>query len=49
MKREAIGNWQDLTLADLFFAFRKAKADCFFERSISIASEFAAYEKDLAG
>jgi len=48
MKREAIGTWQDMTLADLFFAFRKAKADCFFERSICIASEFVEYEKDLA-
>lgn len=48
MKREVIGTWQGVTLADLFFAFRKAKADCFFERSICIASEFAEYEKDLA-
>lgn len=48
MKREAIGTWQDVTLLDLFFAFRKAKADCFFERSICIASEFTKYEKDLA-
>lgn len=48
MKREAIGTWQEITLADLFFAFRKAKADCFFERSICIATEFAEYEKDLA-
>lgn len=48
MKREAIETWQDVTLTDLFYAFRKAKADCFFERSICIASEFAVYEKDLA-
>lgn len=48
MKQEAIGTWQGVALADLFFAFRKAKADCFFERSICIASEFAEYEKDLA-
>jgi hypothetical protein len=48
MRREVIGTWQDVTLADLFFAFRKAKADCFFERSICIASEFAEYEKGLA-
>ncbi|WP_208535130.1 hypothetical protein, partial [Pseudomonas aeruginosa] len=37
-----------MTLEDLFFAFRKAKADCFFERSICIASQFAEYEQDLA-
>ena len=48
MEREAIGFWQDVTLSDLLFAFRKAKADCFFERSICIANEFAEYEKDLA-
>lgn len=48
MKREEITSWQDITLADLFFAFRKAKADCFFERSICIASEFTGYEKGLA-
>lgn len=48
MKQEAIGTWQHVTLADLFFAFRKAKADCFFERSICIASQFAEYEQDLA-
>lgn len=48
MKREAISTWHDVTLADLFFGFRKAKADCFFERSICIASEFVQYEKDLA-
>lgn len=48
MERVAIGAWQDLTLTDLFFAFRKAKADCFFERSICMASHFADYEQDLA-
>lgn len=48
MKREAIGKWQDVALTDLFFAFRKAKADCFFERSICIASQFAEYEQDLS-
>ena len=48
MEREAIGFWQDVTLSDLLFAFRKAKADCFFERSICIANQFAEYEKDLA-
>jgi hypothetical protein len=48
MLTEAKGSWADLTLANLFFAFRKAKADCFFERSIRIASEFAEYEQNLA-
>ncbi|MCG5509014.1 RNA-directed DNA polymerase [Ectothiorhodospira lacustris] len=48
MKTKAIRTWQDVDLTDLFFAFRKAKADCFFERSICIAREFANYEHDLA-
>jgi hypothetical protein len=48
MARKAIASWQDVTLEDLFFAFRKAKADCFFERSICIANQFAEYEQDLA-
>lgn len=48
MKREPIGKWQDVSMTDLFFAFRKGKADCFFERSICIASQFAEYELGLA-
>lgn len=48
MKREAISTWQDVSLTDLFFAFRKAKADCFFERSICIAGQFTEYEQDLS-
>ncbi len=48
MPTEVKGSWADLTLTDLFFAFRKAKVDCFFERSICIASQFAEYEQDLA-
>ena len=47
MKRKTIDSWQDVSLQDLFFAFRKAKADCFFERSICIAKQFAEYEQDL--
>lgn len=48
MPNEAIDSWGGLSLTDLFFAFRKAKADCFFERSICIASKFAEYEQTLA-
>lgn len=48
MTEKVINVWQDLALTDLFFAFRKAKADCFFERSICIASQFSEYEQDLA-
>jgi hypothetical protein len=44
---KAINSWQDITLTELFYAFRKAKADCFFERSIYIAREFTEYENNL--
>lgn len=47
MKPATINSWGDLTLQDLFVAFRKAKADCFFERSICIARRFAEYELQL--
>lgn len=48
MNRETMDSWRDLRLTDLFFAFRKAKADCFFERSICIARHFVEYEQDVA-
>jgi hypothetical protein len=37
-----------VTLTDLFYAYRKAKADCFFEHSINVAREFAKYEENIA-
>jgi hypothetical protein len=40
-------SWNELDLHDLFGAFRKAKADCFFERSIYCAEQFSAYEQSL--
>ena len=40
-------SWNELDLQDLFGAFRKAKADCFFERSIYVAEKFSAYEQGL--
>lgn len=42
-------SWADVDLADLFGAFRKAKADCFFERSIYCAERFSAYENNIFG
>lgn len=47
MRRERVKSWGELTLTDIFFAYRKAKADCFFERSISVAEKFVAYEANL--
>lgn len=40
-------NWESLTLQDLVLAYRKAKADCFFERSVSVGRQFADYERNL--
>ena len=39
--------WGELTLADLLVAYRKAKADCFFENTFPTAIKFAEYEQDL--
>lgn len=45
--RAKFTGWQDLTLADLLVAYRKAKADCFFENSFPTAIKFADYEQNL--
>ncbi|BBB65365.1 hypothetical protein UNDYM_1112 [Undibacterium sp. YM2] len=39
--------WDELTLADLIVAYRKAKTDCFFENGFPTAIKFAEFEKDL--
>jgi hypothetical protein len=40
--------WQNLSLEDLVVAYRKAKADCFFENTFPNAIKFAEYEQDLS-
>lgn len=48
MSYKAIFNgWQNLALEDLLVAYRKAKADCFFENTFPTAVKFAEYEQDL--
>lgn len=47
MRPRRISSWDEIQLEDLFAAFRKAKADCFFERSSYVAEQFAVYESDL--
>jgi hypothetical protein len=42
-----LSSWDELDLEDLLSAFRKAKADCFFERSVYVAEQFSQYENDL--
>ncbi|RQS48115.1 RNA-directed DNA polymerase [Burkholderia sp. Bp8986] len=39
--------FKSLTLEDLVVAYRKAKADCFFENTFPAAIKFAMYEQDL--
>lgn len=47
MAQPKIESWSDLSLTDLFYAFRKAKADCYFERSLFVARDFVEYESIL--
>jgi hypothetical protein len=42
-------SWNQITLQDLVVAYRKAKADCFFENTFPTAVKFAEYEQDLLG
>ncbi len=42
-----LADWSELSLTDLFFAYRKAKVDCFYESSIRVAQRFIAYEQAL--
>lgn len=46
MKNER-ASWSELSIEDLFFAFRKAKVDCYFETSIRVAEKFVRYEERL--
>ncbi len=39
--------WESVALEDLVVAYRKAKADCFFENTFPTAIKFAKYEQDL--
>lgn len=39
--------WKSLTLGDLLVAYRKAKADCFFDNAFPTAVKFADYEQNL--
>ncbi|EJM08498.1 MULTISPECIES: RNA-directed DNA polymerase [unclassified Pseudomonas] len=39
--------WSEITLADLLVAYRKAKADCYFENTFPASIKFADYEQDL--
>lgn len=45
--KAAFSGWNNLTLEDLLVAYRKAKADCFFENTFPSAFKFAEYEQKL--
>jgi hypothetical protein len=44
---QELTDWSELSLTDLFFAYRKAKVDCFYESSIRVAEQFIEYEQTL--
>jgi hypothetical protein len=39
--------WAEIQFSDILIAYRKAKADCYFERSYHVAEAFASYEQNL--
>ncbi|TCT25839.1 RNA-directed DNA polymerase [Thermomonas haemolytica] len=43
-----IKSWQELEMRDLVYAYRKAKADSYFDRSLHVSQEFVSYEKALS-
>lgn len=45
--QEHFSGWKNITITDLLVAYRKAKADCFFENTFPSAIKFAEYEKNL--
>lgn len=47
MLESGLNGWDELSIDDLFFAFRKAKVDCFYESSIRVSERFVQYEQNL--
>lgn len=45
--QQVFKGWDQLTVEDLVLAYRKAKADCFFENAFPTAINFAVYEINL--
>ncbi len=40
-------NWKDIEFRDVAIAYRKAKSDCFWERSVYATEKFALFESNL--
>lgn len=47
MTKTTVESWGSLQLSEMFYAYRKAKADCFFERSLAVSQDFVEYESSL--
>ncbi|MCY1350262.1 hypothetical protein D9M69_364900 [compost metagenome] len=47
--KAVFNGWNEIRLEDLVVAYRKAKADCYFENTFPSAIKFAEYERDLLG
>jgi hypothetical protein len=47
MNCHSLRSWEDLELEHLFYAFRKAKADAYFEHTMCASRRFAEYESEL--
>jgi hypothetical protein len=47
MENASPSRWSKLELSHLFNAYRKAKSDCFFERTVGAAHKFVEYEQNL--
>lgn len=45
--RAIFKGWNELTLADVAVAYRKAKADCYYEDGFPSSAKFAAFEDNL--
>ncbi|KGQ19764.1 hypothetical protein LF41_2266 [Lysobacter dokdonensis DS-58] len=48
MDFSAIESWSSIEAGHLFYAYRKAKSDCFYDRTPDSAERFVRYEEDLA-
>jgi len=46
--KEKFEGWDKISISDLLVAYRKAKADCFFDSNFPVTINFSEYEKHLS-
>lgn len=46
--KEKFEGWDNISISDLLVAYRKAKADCFFDSNFPVTINFSEYEKHLS-